>query len=313
MTKVYPIVHDLSTLLLHPFGKGADGCVHGKDVPESREVGKEYVRRDLERECEMTWRLLAAAVLCAGAAGASPAALKPYGSDRATALLLHLDGDTTDASPVARAAGARGVRWTDDGVMGKALCCDGTQAISAEAPGDLSGGFTVEAWVWLVRPDGIGDYGLVEWKDVFRAGFEAARGCLMKPVLSVSTDKGTFTFRGSHSLPYRRWVHLAFTYDPAAADKEQLSMFLHGKFAPYYAKKRPAVSGRLRSKRRRLVIARGLVGRVDELRVSTKVRAEKELICPWLSGRAGDFEPYRADVTAPRRPAGWRSAWLQGG
>ena len=78
--------------------------------------------------------------------------VEPYTTDRSTALLLHLDGNATDAAKAGRVLRSQGARWISDGVMGKALSFREGASLSAPVPPQLADGFTIEAWVRLARP-----------------------------------------------------------------------------------------------------------------------------------------------------------------
>ena len=236
------------------------------------------------------------------------AAAEPYGSDAATGLLLHLDGRARDASARAARCTLRGGRWTDAGVIGKALICDGKQLISAAAPRGLADGFTIEAWVRLDRPAKLTAYHLVSWPGALDLWFEVGPQYPRRAYLSVTTETGRYTFRSRHVLPYDRWCHVAVVYDPAQP-KDQPVFLFHGERKPW--KKPRKASGRVATGKGRLKIAEGFAGAVDELRVSTKPRKAAELNCRWPSGRSGDFEPFRPDVTAPASPKGWDAGKLR--
>jgi hypothetical protein len=61
-----------------------------------------------------------------------------------------------------------------------------------------------------------------------------------------------------------------------------------------------------------LMLLDGFVGAIDELRISAKARSPDELVCPWFSGRWGDFEPFKPDIVNEPAPDGWDTnrVWL---
>lgn len=246
-----------------------------------------------------------------GVAQAGLPVFEPYQSDGDTALLLHFDGDTKDASGGQSAVSATGARWTADGIMGKALACNGKQSIAVPNLPDLTNGFTVEAWVWLERPAKSMQYSVLSWRDALELECQVYPDLPMKPVFRIRTDKGRVDFRTTAYVDYRRWVHLTFTYDPADG-KGDTSLLLHGQPVRYRSKRVPNAPGRLAPGKGPARIARGLVGAVDELRISTRARTAAELHCLWPSGRRGDFQPFRPDVIAPPAPNGWNAQrlWL---
>ena len=186
----------------------------------------------------ITW--LAATVAAAGI----PVA--PYESDGATALLLHLDGNVSDASGFGRKCGLKGGRWTEDGVIGKALSCDGRQEISVPVSDNLADGFTAEAWVRLERPAKRTTYRLLAWKGALELFIEARDDFPGRPVVYLKTDRGRFSFRANQPILYRKWVHLACVYDPAAKAERRLSLYVCGRRASFRRRRgRPSVAGRL--------------------------------------------------------------------
>ena len=251
--------------------------------------------------------------LLAGAGAAWRPEVEPYKADDATALLLHLDGSVRDASARGAAVEGEGEDWLQPGVIGGALRCDGKTLLTAPAPKGLADGFTVEAWVRLKRPDKDTRYVLARLPNCFEAGFDVSPGGRSRPYLRASTDRGRYSAISYQRIPLGRWVHVAFVYRPQVKKEPPLEVYIQGEFVRY--RKRPKdwmAKGTLRAGKGPMVLMGGLVGDVDELRVSTKPRTPKEFICPWFSGRWGDYEPFRPGAANAPPPGGWdaKRPWL---
>jgi len=255
------------------------------------------------------------AIAWAARGGALEAAWKPgvkaYETDARTALLLHLDASAEDASARENEVTVQGARWIEDGVIGQALRCDGKQKIAASGLSgkDLADGFTVEMWLRLKRPSEHKVVQLLRWDRAFTCSLYAYPDNSAKILIGITTDRGAFMAKTSECVPYRRWMHVACTYDPRAQGKNALSVSLCGVRRKAYHRLDEA-SGRLAAGRGPLRIAKGFVGDVDELRVSTSPRTAKELIAPWPGGRSGDLKPFVPVYTAPPRPTKWNPEWL---
>ena len=237
----------------------------------------------------------------------------PYGPDAATALLLHLDGDVRDSPPRSAQIEARAASWRRDGVIAGAIECSGQTTLSAPAPAGLGKGFTVEAWVRAKRPQQARSYVLAKRKGSFEVGLDVDPGGRCRPYMLVRTDAGAFAARTYDKLLFDRWAHVAFVYDPKAQKEPPLAIYLHGEHVRSYKRKNEWMAkGALKPGQGPLTLMERLVGAVDEVRVSAKPRRPNELVCPWLSGRWGDFEPFEPNVERGPAPEGWDPAkvWL---
>lgn len=256
-----------------------------------------------------------APIACLAAAPYLLRDLKPYESDESTALLLHLDGTLDDASAARLPGTATGVQWSDEGLMGRALLCDGKQGVLLPLQGELVHGLTVEAWVRLERPpvEQQETYHILQWGRTLDVSVEAHRCRLPHLCVTGETEKGRFNFRSFVPMCYRRWIHVAVIYDPSAA-KGALLVLFNGTPAHYWRRYKglPKVHGRLATSKERLRIGQGLRGLVDELRISTRPRSADELAARWPSGRIDDHEPFCPDVVARSQPLSWNPAalWL---
>ncbi|MBI3830141.1 MAG: hypothetical protein HY291_11525 [Planctomycetes bacterium] len=225
----------------------------------------------------------------------------PYTSDQDTVVLLHWDGTHADASVSALAFETQGGGF-DSGVIGKAWRTDGkaplTCALAKEI--DLSKGFTLEAWIWL-------DYGasgdertVFECPGVVSCFVLGSARTAARIGFQISTDKGTFEAKTDDVIPYERWAHVAWTYDPHAPAEQALSVHVHGMAveSEWGFDKRSAVQGTLKPCVKSLKIGGGFSGALDELRLSAKPQALKDCHNGWLSGRWGDFQPFVPDAIA---------------
>ena len=283
--------------------------------PRTAQVGRALGRSPSARSRVLRALAVAAAIVPVGPIAAAPAIpVAPYVGDGDTALLLHFDGSLADAAHGAKAE-AKATAWTD-GLAGQALSCDGNQRIrvAADGVGSLAGGFTVEAWLRLKRPQVKGEKRVVQWPGSFEWRMGSYPRENAKVMLEVWTDRGRFLTKTRGFVPYGKWVHVACRYDPKPPGKDAVALFINGtpaaKLVGFQDISQP--KGRLRKGRGALVIADGLLADVDELRLSSKARKASDLTCPWLSGREGDFQPFAPDVTASEAPAGWpaNAAWL---
>lgn len=225
----------------------------------------------------------------------------PYKTDQETVVLLHWDGAHTDASASAYSFEAQGGAF-DTGVIGKAWRTHGKAPLACTLAKeiDLSKGFTLEAWVWLdlgagneeravfVCPGAVSCFILGSPRTAARIGFQ------------IVTDKGTFEVKTDDVIPYERWAHVAWTYDPQAPAEQALSIHVHGMAveSEWGFDKRQAPQGTLKPCAKTLMIGGGFSGVLDELRLSAKPRVPKECHNAWLSGRWGDFQPFAPDVVA---------------
>ncbi|MBE7462789.1 MAG: hypothetical protein HS116_04760 [Planctomycetes bacterium] len=232
----------------------------------------------------------------------APEAYKP---DDRTRLLLHFDGDHADSSPDARAPKAEGGRF-ETGVQGQAWRGDGKQALTCalEKPWDASLGFTAEAWVRLDYSGDDAEQTVLEVKGVLRClllsgGSSAGFG------FDLTTDQGSYQLRSQTFLPYGRWVHAAWSYDPSAVGEKVWSIHVNGVLLEdeWKYRKRDTPQGKLKPCAGTIEIGRGLLGSLDELRVSSAVRGAADRHDGWLSGRALDFQPFVPDAVAKPEPA----------
>jgi len=253
-------------------------------------------------------------LLClSNAARCWEADVRPYQPDGATALLLHFDGSTTDSSSHAVPVEAKGAAWCDDGVTGGALACNGETMLGVPAPAGIKGGFTVEAWLRVTRPAEPQSYVVARHAGAFEAGLDVDPSGRCRPYLLVWTDRGAFAARTYEKLLFGRWAHLAFTYDPEAENEHPLALCVHGEHVRSYKRKNEWMAkGALKPGDGPLTLMEHFVGAVDEVRVSAGPRKPEDLMCPWSSGRWGDFEPFRPDVVNEPAPDGWNPArvWL---
>lgn len=226
------------------------------------------------------------------------------------------------------------VEWVD-GVIGRALRFSGA-GITARAAPDLALGFSVESWVWLERPPRghAGFFGLVAWPGVFSAGFETGGLNRLRPQMEVFTDRGGFDARTIVELPYRQWFHIRFSYDPKIAPRaepENAPAELHSSFRidgtpplaisievngshvgnltpdligerflrmDYRNSKGFMPVGQLRPGKGPLVIGDGFHGLICELYL-VQPPWDESPVPPWLSGRPGDFLPFRPAAIHP--------------
>jgi len=240
--------------------------------------------------------------------------IKPYTTDASTALLLHLDGTLDDASTARLFCTGAGARWSDEGLIGTALLCDGKQEISIPWQDEMAEGFTVEAWVRLERPpvQKCETYHIAQWGRALDISVEAQRDRLPHLCVRMETAKDTLSFRSFIPMCYCRWIHVAVVYNPAAAHKPFLA-HINGTPAHYWRRYSglPEVHGRLARGTGPLQLATGLRGFVDELRISRKARSADELAARWPSGRFNDHEPFRPDAVADAQPLAWNPAALR--
>ena len=239
--------------------------------------------------------------------------VKPYKPDAATVLLLHLDGIARDSSDRSVPVEAKGAEWREDGVIAGALECDGETTLSVPAPAGLESGFTAEAWVQVTRPKEAGSYVVAKRRGSFEAGLDVDPYGRCRPYLLVWTDEGSFAARTYEKILFDRWAHVAFVYDPKAGREPPLALYVHGDHVRSYKRKDEWMAkGTLKPGQGPLTLMGRLVGAVDEVRVSARPRGPEELICPWFSGRWGDFEPFKPDVVNEPAPDGWDPArvWL---
>jgi hypothetical protein len=246
-------------------------------------------------------------LLCAIAAVAAPPSPAPCVPDAKTVLLLHLDGDTADASTYNRTGLAETLTFVNDGVINQALHLDGkTQTtIPAKNQPDLSAGFTVEAWLRFPRPESPRFGHVIELPGTFSWAINTYERGRAKIDFAVQTSEGRATMKTVEYIPCSIWVHVACRYDPEAAPKERLSLFVNGlhtdRLTRYQARTVPA--GKLSTPSSELVLGRGFVGDIDELRVSAIARPQADLAGCWLSGVSGVFDREATLWTAqPKRP-----------
>jgi hypothetical protein len=155
--------------------------------------------------------------------------LGPYSADPQTALLLHLDGSLDGAAGKVH---SEGLRWSNSGLFGRAdrnnqssaaLRCDGNQQIAIPFSADVTDGFTTECWVWLERPaEATERYHIVTCPKAFDLFVDANRDRESRVLANVRTDQGGYTLRSWIPVCYRRWMHVAMIYDPAARHPLQL-------------------------------------------------------------------------------------------
>jgi len=224
--------------------------------------------------------------------------LRPYTADADTALLLHLDGSLDGATG---ALYSEGLRWSDSGLFGRALRCDGKQQISIPFQADLANGFTAECWVWLDRPlEETERYNILSCRGAFDLFVDASRDRVSRVLAVVQTDQDSYTFRSWIPVCYRRWMHVAVVYDPPA--RHRLLVLINGSPAHNWRRYEglPEVHGRLRAGKGELEFAEGFRGSIDEVRVSTRARTSCEIEARWPSGRMEDHEPFEPDVVYRR-------------
>jgi len=226
---------------------------------------------------------------------------------------LHLDAAAEDSSARGAPVEAIGVSWLADGVVAGALACSGKTTLSTPAPAALGKGFTVEAWVRITRPTAPGACVVAKRRGSFEVGFDVDPSGRCRPYMLVNTDAGAFAARTYDKVLFGRWAHVAFVYAPAAAEAPPLALYLQGeKVRSYKRKPEWMAKGALKPGEGPLTLMERFVGAVDELRVSTTPRSPRELVCPWYSGRWGDFEPFAPDAANEPPPTGWdpAKAWL---
>lgn len=264
--------------------------------------------------------------------------LNPAENDEWTLRLLRLDGSGNDASRHDTEVESQGIEWVE-GVMGGAARFEGGSRLEMIAPDGLENGFSVEAWVWVDRPEeeDIGFFRILEWPGAFAAGFEVQglqSGGRLRPQMEVRTTDGTFTARTVGNLPFREWFHIRFTYDPTKPSlpaAQRASNDYHSSFREG-PRSIPAVAIQVNgvhvgdlttdSLRERflhlsyndrkgfmptgtLLEGKGplIVGREFRGKIDdlriSSLGREDEDEIPWLSGRWGDFVPYQPAVIHP--------------
>ncbi|MBT4822672.1 MAG: hypothetical protein HON70_43595, partial [Lentisphaerae bacterium] len=231
----------------------------------------------------------------------------PYSADPATTVLLHLDGDAVNDSPSHATVSAIGTAWSDDGIIGGALTCNGETKLSVMPGTTFARGFSVEAWLRPQRPMGPGKYVLVAHHGSFEAGLDVDPLGRCRPYLHVRTAVGRFAALTYDRLIFTRWAHVAFVYAPGVESGSALALYIHGRKVRSIKRPKEWIAhGDLTPGTGPLVLLTGLVGDVDEIRISDRPRRPEEFVCPWPSGRWGDFEPFRPAVVAQPAPDEWK-------
>ncbi len=239
--------------------------------------------------------------------------VRPYETDAATVLLLHLDGSARDVSERRTSVETHAAVWLEDGVIGGAVECSGETKLSTPTPAGLEKGFTVEAWVRIKRPKQACSYVVAKRRGTFQAGFDVDPLGRCRPYMLLWTNEGGFAARTYEQILFDRWVHVAFVYDPTAQQDPPLALYVHGeKVRSCKRKEEWMATGTLKPGEGPLMLLDGLVGAVDELRISAKARSPNELVCPWFSGRWGDFEPFKPNIVNESAPDDWDTirVWL---
>ncbi len=262
------------------------------------------------------WTMIFSAILFVFPSISHSSDLMPYTPDKHTVLLLHCDGRSIDCSPFHLPVEASGVKWAENGVMGKAMRCDGSGGVTVglRRTIDLSGGFTLEAWLNLERPPENTRYLIVERKGSFSWWMNVYPDGNAKVVFTILTDRGRGRLKTVGIVPYRTWVHIACRYDPSA-DVGQMRIFINGtpaeKLTDFQERETP--EGRLLKGDEVLLIGRGLVGEIDEVRISTVPRRIGDIHGTWLSGRVGDYRAIKPEITFPQPPRTWddRRVWIK--
>ena len=232
--------------------------------------------------------------------------VSPYVPDEGTALLLHCDGEAVDSSPLNLPVECEGVEWAE-GVVGGSMACDGGQRVTIRLSRDfdLSRGFTLEAWLRLERPPQNTRYVILEREGSFSWWMNVYAEGNAKVVFTVLTDRGMGRLKTVEVIPYGVWVHVACRYDPRAERK--MSILINGTPAEELTafQEDRAPEGRLLRGGDVISLGEGLIGCLDEVRISTVPRGIDGLHGRWLSGRVGDFRPIKPDLTFSPPPEGW--------
>ena len=181
-----------------------------------------------------------------------------------------------------------------DGVFGQALRFDGQGrcVVSRKEFPSLVKGFTVESWLRLPTAKDKPRFGrVVSLPGCFSWQVNTYKRGRAKVDFSVETEAGRASMKTVEYVPCGIWVHVACTYDPGKPEEERLALYVNtlhtDQLTKYQARSAPKAT--LRSGKGDLVVGEGLVGDVDELRLSTPVRAPQELNGFWRSGVAGVF------------------------
>ncbi|MCZ7644193.1 MAG: hypothetical protein M5U26_02750 [Planctomycetota bacterium] len=226
----------------------------------------------------------------------------PYAPDAETLLLLHLDEKPEDASPAARPAEAGGGAY-EPGVVGTAWRTDGKGPLKVALAQDLdlAQGFTLEAWVRLDRDAGGDERVVLACPGVFSCHLLNGSRSPARVGFRLVTDQGACEVKTDDLLPYERWAHIAWTFDPQAPPKEALKVFVHGLSADaeFGFDRRDEVKGAPKPAAGSLLLGAELAGALDEVRLSAGPRLSQACRGPWLSGCWGDFTPFVPGAIAP--------------
>lgn len=130
---------------------------------------------------------------------------------------LHLSLDT-EASITQEGSCVDGFYWFQTGVTGKALGFDGVRTVVKIPAGkipDLSGGFTVGAWVALEAYPWT-QLAVIDQEVNQRAGYFLGMSADGFPEFSAAVGEAWHTCRGTNKLSLYVWNHLAGSWSPEA-------------------------------------------------------------------------------------------------
>lgn len=228
---------------------------------------------------------------------------RPMASDEHTLLLLHLDagkGETVaDASPNRFRGHIHGARW-NVGRFGHGLAFDGS-GVYLDVANDprLCPGKAVSVEAWLKLQHSYADVICKNLSYFMRIGGN------LKAYFFV--DGKWRILEGSAAVPQHRWTHVATTYDGAS---RTMRTFIDGtldaekKLSDLKTYELGQSAGPLRIGRNTWRVSGGVVGKVDEARISNVVRSFEPLERP----RAGPVATFVPNGSFELGRYGWRSS-----
>jgi len=178
-----------------------------------------------------------------------------------------------------------GATWTATGRFGNALAFNGASAMVtvSDSPSlDLTGGMTLEAWVYPAAVNG--------WRDVIYRAKDIYYVAGSSPQGQAPATSGTFSsgpVYGTTALPLNTWTHLASTYDRAT-----LRLYVNGVQVASQAQTQPISTSALPlSIGGDTVYGQYFAGQIDEVRVYNRALSAGEIQTDMNTSVSGALKP----------------------